>query len=79
MAPGQAGDFYLVVGEGVFFDPTYAPGHGESHGSPYLYDRAVPLLVRGAGAVPGTVGEAPIPFTAFYSTAKAAFAMFGAP
>jgi hypothetical protein len=74
IAPNQAGDFYLVLDVGVFFDPGYAPGHGESHGSPYLYDRAVPLLIRGAGAVPGAVGEAPISFGAFYGSARAAFA-----
>jgi hypothetical protein len=71
IAPGQAGDIYLAVAPGVFFDPGFDPGHGESHGSPYLYDRAVPLLARGAGVKPGAVEEHPVPFTTFSSLAKA--------
>ena len=48
----QAGDFYLVPAPGTFFDPDLAVGRGTNHGSPYLYDRAVPLVVRAPGRVP---------------------------
>lgn len=41
----RRGDLYVVVEHASFFDPRYVRGHGASHGSPYLYDRAVPLLV----------------------------------
>jgi hypothetical protein len=68
--PSGPGDLYLVVAPGAFFDPDVVPGSGMSHGSPYLYDRAVPLLVRAPGRVPaGAVREAPISFTAFARTA----------
>jgi hypothetical protein len=66
------GDFYVVPRPGTFFDPGYAPGHGTSHGSPYLYDRAVPLLVRAPGRVPaGVTRDEPVRFTAFARTAAA--------
>ncbi len=64
------GDFYLVVQPGTFADPRLAVGAGTSHGSPYLYDRAVPLLVRAPGRVsPGRVRARPVAFTAFARTA----------
>ncbi len=64
------GDFDLVVAPRAFFDARYTPGAGASHGSPYLYDRAVPLLVRAPGRVPaGVVREHPVHFTAFVRTA----------
>lgn len=47
--PGELhGDLYVVVKKGSFFDAGYVLGAGVSHGSPWLYDRAVPLLVRQA-------------------------------
>ncbi len=42
---------YVVVRPGAFFDTDYVPGRGTNHGSPYLYDRSVPLLVRAPGRV----------------------------
>jgi hypothetical protein len=63
---------YLVVAPGAFFDPEVVTGSGSSHGSPYLYDRAVPLLVRAPGLVPaGVVREAPVSFASFTRTAAA--------
>lgn len=44
--PKNAGDLYIVVKPGSFFDPHLVKGHGINHGSPYLYDRSVPLLLR---------------------------------
>jgi len=72
VAPDEPGDLYLVVAPGAFFDAGYPPGHGMSHGSPYLYDRAVPLLVRAPGRfAAGAVHDAPVPFTTFTRTAAA--------
>jgi hypothetical protein len=68
----QAADFYLVPAPATFFDPELAAGRGTNHGSPYLYDRAVPLLVRAPGRVPaGTTRTAPTSFAAFARTASA--------
>ena len=68
--PEGPGDLYLVVPPGSFFDPRLAVGAGTNHGSPYLYDRAVPLLIRAPGRVPaGAVRTRPVPFTAFARTA----------
>jgi arylsulfatase A-like enzyme len=66
------GDLYLVVAPGAFFDPGYSPGQGMSHGSPYLHDRAVPLIVRAPGRVaPGEVYDRPVTFKTFARTAAA--------
>jgi hypothetical protein len=66
------GDLYLVLPPGSFFDPRLDVGAGTNHGSPYLYDRAVPLVVRAPGRVPaGEVITGQIPFTAFARTAAA--------
>jgi arylsulfatase A-like enzyme len=59
LAPG-AGQLYIVTRRGSFFDPSLARGHGINHGTPYLYDRTVPLFVRtaeraGAGTVVSTI------------------------
>jgi arylsulfatase A-like enzyme len=56
-----------------------APGFGGNHGSPYLYDRTVPLLVRSPGRVPaGEVRDEPIAFSSFSRTAAALLGV-GAP
>jgi hypothetical protein len=60
----------MLAQPGAFFDPNYTPGFGTSHGSPYLYDRAVPMLVRAPGRVAaGATIEAPLPFATFTRTA----------
>jgi arylsulfatase A-like enzyme len=70
--PDQAGDFYMVQAQGTFFDPDLAVDRGTNHGSPYLYDRAVPLLVRAPGRVPaGVTRGAPTSYAAFTRTAAA--------
>jgi hypothetical protein len=69
LRPDADGDLYLLVERGAFFDPALAVGKGSSHGSPYLYDRAVPLLVRAPGRVqPGQVATAPQSFATFTKT-----------
>jgi len=65
-----SGDLYVVPRPGSFFDPDVVVGKGTSHGSPGLYDRAVPLLVRAPGRVPANaVIDAPVGFAAFTRTA----------
>jgi len=67
--PDSEGDLYLLPDRGVFFDPALAVGKGASHGSPYLYDRAVPLLVRAPGRVAaGQVDPTPTSFATFTRT-----------
>lgn len=62
-------DLYVVMKPGSIFDPQHERGHGASHGSPYLFDRAVPLLVRAPGRVrAGDVVDGPVPFTTFTLT-----------
>jgi hypothetical protein len=51
LVPGAPGELYVALKPGWFFDPDYVVGKGTSHGSPYLYDRAVPLVVRAPGRV----------------------------
>ncbi|CAN5579923.1 alkaline phosphatase family protein [soil metagenome] len=64
--------FYLVGKKGAFFDPAYAVGKGTSHGAPYLYDRAVPLLIRSPGkAAAGSVVDTPTDFTEVVRTSAA--------
>jgi predicted AlkP superfamily pyrophosphatase or phosphodiesterase len=66
--PGH-GDFYLVLAPGDFFDPDVVVGKGTSHGSPYLFDRSVPLLVRAPGrAAAGRTVAEPVSFRAFART-----------
>ncbi|MFI5358350.1 MAG: hypothetical protein ACHQ4G_13545, partial [Opitutales bacterium] len=63
----RGGDFYIVLKPGCFVDPDLVKGAGISHGSPYGYDRFVPMLVRDPGR-PETAGQVEsrrIPFTFF--------------
>lgn len=64
----RGGDFYIVLKPGCFVDPDLVKGVGISHGSPYGYDRFVPMLVRDPGR-PETAGQVEprrIPFTLFH-------------
>ncbi len=47
----HAGGYYVVTKPGAFFDARIVRGAGTSHGSPYLYDRTVPMVVRAPGRV----------------------------
>jgi hypothetical protein len=61
---GLIGDYYLITQPGSFFGEGYADG--VAHGSPYLFDRSVPLLARIPGKLPaGAVVEGPLPFETF--------------
>jgi hypothetical protein len=44
--PSAAADLFVVPAVGSFWDPLYVLGKGSSHGSPHLFDRAVPMLGR---------------------------------
>jgi len=64
--PGRAGDLYIVTKAGSFVDAEVEKGKGTSHGTPWLFDRSVPLLVRAPHrSAPGRVVETPTSFRAF--------------
>jgi hypothetical protein len=72
ISPRGDGDLYLLVRPGTFLGVAALEGHGINHGSPYLYDRSVPLLVRAPGRVaPGNVRHTPASFSTFARTASA--------
>jgi hypothetical protein len=69
---GGPGDIYVLTHPGSFFDPDIEALRGTNHGTPYLYDRAVPLLVRAPGRVAaGRVIDSPLPVATFARTARA--------
>ncbi len=63
------GDYYIVPRPGAFFwGKANAPPEGASHGTPYRYDRTVPLLVR----YPHGPGDQVVPtalFGSYYASA----------
>ena len=62
---------YVQTRAGAFFDAGYVPGRGASHGSPYRFDRAVPLFIRAPGIFEsGRRIDDPIPFTRFRESAE---------
>jgi hypothetical protein len=64
----RGGDFYILAKPGAFFDPDLIPGKGVSHGSPYAYDRLVPLFVREPTRMQSArvTDQQPPPFTLFH-------------
>lgn len=46
IAGETGGDVFFAVARGSFVDTGYVEGDGCNHGSPWLYDRAVPFVVR---------------------------------
>jgi len=72
VALGQGGDLYVLLRPGYYLDVGYTVGHGTNHGSPYLYDRAVPLLVRApSSAHSGKLMSASVDFRAYSRTLSA--------
>lgn len=63
---GGAGDYFVVPAHGSFFDGEIAPDHGASHGTPWLYDRTVPLFVRGPGVTAGATISEPVDFVVYH-------------
>jgi hypothetical protein len=65
-------EFYVLPRPGCFFDADYVPGFGTSHGTPYLYDRTVPVLARAPGRIgPGRVIEEPATSAVYAATLAA--------
>ncbi len=52
LAGPERGDLLVLPKPGAFFDSGYVDGDGCNHGTPYLFDRAVPLIVRRPRAEP---------------------------
>ncbi len=78
MRRGLVGDLYVVPQPGSFFAGGQA--QGVAHGSPYLYDRSVPLLARIPGKLPqGQRLAGPVPFETFSRTAALALGIDFAP
>src|SRR5262249_35588278 len=69
VARGAGGAFYAALQAGSFFDTQNVKGHGTSHGSPWLYDRAVPLFARAPGRIAPALIDGPLPFATFTRTA----------
>lgn len=57
--PGRSGDVYVLMREWDL--PSGATGTGTTHGSPYEYDRHVPLMVYGPGVGGGALAEPTTP------------------
>ena len=56
-----AGDLFVVPSEWSVVDPSHPGGTGTSHGSPWSYDRFVPVLFWGPGVTPhAEKGEVPV-------------------
>ncbi len=51
--PERSGDLVVQIREGCLISPF---DEGTSHGSPYLYDREVPIVLYGNGVEPGVIG-----------------------
>jgi hypothetical protein len=68
VVPGQGGDYYVVTEPGALFDYRQS-GRGTDHGTPYLFDRSVPLLARVPHRLPaGRVIGDPLPYETFART-----------
>ena len=72
--PGQGGDDYLVTAPGSILDQSYPTG--AAHGSPFLFDRSVPLLARVPGKLPaGKTIEGPVGYETFARTVALALGL----
>lgn len=72
MPRGADLEFYVLPKPGCFFDSDYVPGYGTSHGTPYLYDRAVPILASAPGKIAsGQVIDRPLPASTYAATIAA--------
>lgn len=70
MPPTDEPRLYVVLADGVIFDPDVgAGGGGANHGGPQLDDRSIPFIVRAPGRVPaGRVVAGPLSYTLFSRT-----------
>lgn len=46
--PGRSGDFYVIPQQGILLSEEVATS-GTNHGTPWVYDRTVPVIVYGTG------------------------------
>ncbi len=70
------GDIMLLTKPGAFFENDYTFGKGTNHGTPYLYDRTVPLFIRAPGRIqPGVVVAEPETFRVYARTITDAFGL----
>ncbi len=53
--PARAGDLYLIFDPGWFYEDPSPLASASQHGSPYAYDRHVPLFFMGTGIAPAHV------------------------
>lgn len=68
-----AGDYFVVPKPGSFFESEIVLDKGSGHGTPYTYDRTVPMLVRAPGVIDaGAVIDDPVDFAVF-AALEAAF------
>lgn len=58
VAPGTRGDVFVVPALHSSYDDDLPHGAGVSHGSPWPYDREVPVIVCGAGVAPSETTRA---------------------
>ncbi|HEY3499543.1 MAG TPA: hypothetical protein VGK73_32860, partial [Polyangiaceae bacterium] len=49
---GAGGDVFVVLKEHSVIDPSMPGASGTNHGSPWIYDRSVPVIVFGVGIAP---------------------------
>ena len=57
MRPDAPGDVLIVPKPGALVDPGMAVGEGTSHGSPWVEDAIVPVLMWGSGIQPSMTDE----------------------
>lgn len=75
--PDGPADIYFATKPGSFVDTRYAVGKGQNHGSPWRFDRTVPLLIRAPGRVDaGRVIDEPV---SFQTTTRALEALANVP
>jgi hypothetical protein len=67
-ATSGRGDAYIVPRPGAYFWGKPGAREGTSHGSPYRYDRTVPLFVRYPGGAGGRIVEKAL-FGSYYASA----------
>ncbi len=71
VVPFGGGELFIDTVPGTFFDPSVVVGKGTSHGTPYRYDRSVPLFARAPGRVAaGADIREPMGFGTFARTAS---------
>jgi predicted AlkP superfamily pyrophosphatase or phosphodiesterase len=71
------GDIYILPLPSWIFDPEEPPGTGANHGTPYPYDRLIPLIIAGTGVT--TAGAATLETVDARRIAPTVAALLGVP